>query len=121
MATTPIFNASCSFPSTRGIDCKSYIGLRSNVSKVSVASSRIATSQRRNLVVRASESGNGHAKKLGMSDAECEAAVAAGNVPEAPPVPPKPAAPVGTPIIKPLVSIQVSYFHCEFALVALYR
>ncbi|AAF22911.1 Delta-aminolevulinic acid dehydratase 1 [Arabidopsis thaliana] len=102
MATTPIFNASCSFPSTRGIDCKSYIGLRSNVSKVSVASSRIATSQRRNLVVRASESGNGHAKKLGMSDAECEAAVAAGNVPEAPPVPPKPAAPVGTPIIKPL-------------------
>lgn len=91
------------------------------MSKVSVASSRIATSQRRNLVVRASESGNGHAKKLGMSDAECEAAVAAGNVPEAPPVPPKPAAPVGTPIIKPLVSIQVSYFHCEFALVALYR
>lgn len=75
------------------------------MSKVSIASSRIATSQRRNLVIRASESGNGHAKKLGMSDAECEAAVAAGNVPDAPPVPPKPAAPAGTPIVQPLVSI----------------
>ncbi|CAN7129904.1 unnamed protein product [Brassica rapa subsp. narinosa] len=98
MAST-LFNASCSFPSIKVIDCKSHVGLRSNVSQVRVASLPIATSQRRSLVVRAS---NGHAKKLGRSDAECEAAVAAGDVPEAPPVPPKPVAPAGTPVIQPL-------------------
>ncbi|XWS23723.1 hypothetical protein CRYUN_Cryun28dG0039700 [Craigia yunnanensis] len=37
-----------------------------------------------------------------MSIEECEATVVAGNVPEAPPVPPKPATPVGTPFIQPL-------------------
>lgn len=105
MAST-LFNASCSFPSIKVIDCKSHVGLRSNVSQVRVASLPIATSQRRSLVVRAS---NGHAKKLGRSDAECEAAVAAGDVPEAPPVPPKPVAPAGTPVIQPLVSILIPY------------
>lgn len=43
----------------------------------------------------------GRAKR---SDEECEAAVVAGNVPEAPPVPPTPAAPTGTPVVTPLVS-----------------
>ncbi|KAI4320536.1 hypothetical protein MLD38_034005 [Melastoma candidum] len=41
-------------------------------------------------------------KKLGLSDAECEAAVVAGNAAEAPPVPPKPVAPVGTPVVSSL-------------------
>ena len=45
-------------------------------------------------------------KKLGRSDAECEAAVVAGNVPEAPPVPPKPASPAGTPVVPLLVSVK---------------
>ena len=56
-------------------------------------------------MVRASERHDGHVKKIEMSIEECEAAVVAGNVPEAPPVPPKPAAPVGTPLIQPLVSV----------------
>ncbi|CAH2066422.1 unnamed protein product [Thlaspi arvense] len=98
---TPIFNASCSFSSSKVIDCKSYAGLRSPASKVRIASLPIAAIHRRSLVVRASES-NGQAKKLGRSDAECEAAVVAGKAPEAPPVPPKPAAPAGTPISQPL-------------------
>ncbi|GER37737.1 delta-aminolevulinic acid dehydratase, partial [Striga asiatica] len=55
---------------------------------------------RRALLVRASE--NGPIKKMGMSDVECEAAVVAGNVPEAPPVPPKPSSPAGTPAVAPL-------------------
>lgn len=41
---------------------------------------------------------DGRVKKIGKSDEECEAAVVAGNIPVAPPVPPKPAAPVGTPV-----------------------
>ncbi|XLT01068.1 hypothetical protein HN51_050419, partial [Arachis hypogaea] len=56
--------------------------------------------------VRASDSHNGnHAgllHKLGLSDAECEAAVVASNVPEAPPIPPKPASLVGTPVVPSL-------------------
>ncbi|KAL0326163.1 UNVERIFIED_CONTAM: Delta-aminolevulinic acid dehydratase 1, chloroplastic [Sesamum radiatum] len=55
------------------------------------------------LTVRAGETReNGPLKKMGMSDAECEAAVVAGNIPEAPPVPPKPAAPAGTPVVSSL-------------------
>lgn len=49
---------------------------------------------------------DGRVKKMGKSDEECEAAVVAGNIPEAPPVPPKPAAPVGTPVatfVSPLI------------------
>ncbi|KAI3464523.1 hypothetical protein Pfo_021186 [Paulownia fortunei] len=45
---------------------------------------------------------DGPVKKMGMSDEECEAAVVAGNIPEAPPVPPKPAAPAGTPDVSSL-------------------
>ncbi|GFS40112.1 aldolase superfamily protein [Actinidia rufa] len=41
-------------------------------------------------------------KKMGLSDAECEAAVVAGNVPKAPPVPPMPVAPAGTPVVPTL-------------------
>ncbi len=38
---------------------------------------------------------------------ECKAAVVAGNPPPAPPVPGKPKAPEGTPVITPLVCIVV--------------
>ncbi|KAI8005155.1 hypothetical protein LOK49_LG08G01589 [Camellia lanceoleosa] len=41
-------------------------------------------------------------RKMGLSDEECEAAVVAGNVPQAPPVPPKPAPPAGTPVVPAL-------------------
>ncbi|KAL4371754.1 hypothetical protein AHAS_Ahas06G0197400 [Arachis hypogaea] len=59
--------------------------------------------------VRASDSHNGnHAgllHKLGLSDTKCEATVVAGNVPEAPPVPPKLASPVGTLVVPSLASL----------------
>lgn len=59
----------------------------------------------RSLRVRASNTNdNVPMKKMGMSDEECEAAVVAGNIPEAPPAPSKPAAPAGTPVVPSLVS-----------------
>ncbi|GAA0175921.1 hypothetical protein Leryth_006273 [Lithospermum erythrorhizon] len=51
--------------------------------------------------IKASESKNGQIKSS-KSIEECEADVAAGNVPDAPRVPPKPAAPAGTPVVAPL-------------------
>ncbi|KAM7256805.1 hypothetical protein ACFE04_012546 [Oxalis oulophora] len=55
------------------------------------------------LVKAASQSHNGvPATKLGLTNAECEAAIVAGNVPDAPPPPPKPAAPAGTPVVPSL-------------------
>lgn len=58
------------------------------------------------LTIRAGESRDdgGHIKKTGKSNEECEAAVVAGNIPEAPPAPQKPAAPSGTPVVPSLVS-----------------
>ncbi|EPS73981.1 delta-aminolevulinic acid dehydratase, partial [Genlisea aurea] len=53
--------------------------------------------------IRASESGSGeHIKNVRLRDEEYEAAVVAGNIPEAPPVPPRAPAPSGTPIVSPL-------------------
>lgn len=52
--------------------------------------------------IRTEEKQNGPMQKMGSSNEECEATVAAGNVPEAPPVPPKAAAPFGTPLVTPL-------------------
>ena len=64
--------------------------------------------------VRASEThADGPTKKLGLSDAECEAAVVAGNVPEAPPIPSKPAAPSGSPVVPSLVNNFLSLFFCN--------
>ncbi|KAM0976486.1 hypothetical protein FF1_019459 [Malus domestica] len=51
--------------------------------------------------IRASD-GDGSIGKTRLSDAECEAAVVAGNPPQAPPAPPKPAAPAGTPVVSSL-------------------
>jgi hypothetical protein len=100
-----IFNAPCTVPAVEG---KNYFGLkpavnndlRFNVGK----KTSIIGCPKRVFTVRASEKKDGPIKKLGLSDAECEAAVVAGNVPEAPPVPPRPAAPAGTPVVPSLVS-----------------
>lgn len=63
----------------------------------------VINQKRRVLVVKASQSGNEWPiKKTQMSDAECEAAVVAGNAPLAPPVPPVPTSPSGTPVVSPL-------------------
>ncbi|GER49180.1 delta-aminolevulinic acid dehydratase [Striga asiatica] len=53
---------------------------------------------RRALMIKA-DYHDGSIKKTRMSDEECEAAVVAGNIPEAPPVPPKPSPPAGTPVV----------------------
>ncbi|KAL0438105.1 UNVERIFIED_CONTAM: Delta-aminolevulinic acid dehydratase 1, chloroplastic [Sesamum latifolium] len=82
-----------------------YVGLKplkvhQNILSVRPHSVKISP---RMLTVRAGETReNGPIKKMGKSDAECEAAVVAGNIPEAPPVPPKPAAPAGTPVVSSL-------------------
>lgn len=61
---------------------------------------------RRKVLIKSSrDNGSGNSKllnKTGKTCAECEAAVVAGNPPEAPPVLPKPAAPAGTPVISSL-------------------
>lgn len=75
----------------------------------------IINQNRRVLVVKASESKNEWPiKKTQMSDAECEAAVVAGNAPFAPPVPPVPASPSGTPVVSPLVSFIKSFVSFSF-------
>lgn len=91
-----------------GIDCQQHVGLKPSPSaKYSfLRAASKGQPSRRFLVIRASENHNDSTKKLGMTDAECEAAVVAGNVPEAPPVPPKSAAPAGTPVVPLLVSVQ---------------
>ncbi|KAJ6337400.1 hypothetical protein OIU76_007136 [Salix suchowensis] len=93
-----IFNAPCTVPAVKG---KNYFGLKPAVNndlRFDVGkTTSIVGCPKRVFTVRASEKKDGPLKKLGLNDAECEAAVVAGNVPEAPPVPPRPAAPAGTP------------------------
>lgn len=108
MAST-IFSSPCTVPATKGLDCKAYLSLKPTTNNLRFSKTSAKVFSKRALIVRASESEDGHTKKLGMTDAECEAAVVAGNVPEAPPVPPKPAAPAGTPVVPSLVSFICVY------------
>lgn len=104
MAST-VLNAPNSVQRINGLDWGSYVGLKRspNSNFLCVRTSANVRSPRL-FVVGASEERDAHMKKLGRSDAECEAAVVAGNIPEAPPVPPKPASPAGTPVVPLLVS-----------------
>ncbi|CAH9062057.1 unnamed protein product [Cuscuta epithymum] len=54
------------------------------------------------LIKSSSNNGSGSSLRSKNTCADCEAAVVAGNIPEAPPVPPKPAAPAGTPSVTSL-------------------
>jgi porphobilinogen synthase len=100
-----IVNVPCNFQAIKGLDCHNYVGLKpSTNSKFSCVKTAIRVRPQHLFVVRASEKHDGPIQKMGLSDAECEAAVVAGNVPEAPPVPPKPAAPAGTPVVPSFVS-----------------
>lgn len=107
-----MMNAPCSVRSAKGIDCHNLSGLKPKTS-LRFNSVRTAVNPRRLLVVRASEKNKESIKKLGMTDAECEAAVVAGNVPEAPPVLPKPASPAGTPVVSSLVRIDILTFETD--------
>lgn len=101
-----VYHAPCGVPSIKPVDCKNYGGLRPS-SLVSLRFDGVKTTLKaRRFVVKASETHDGPMRKLGRSDAECEAAVVAGNIPEAPPVPPTPAAPARTPVVPSLVSLH---------------
>lgn len=104
-----MFCAPCSVRATKGLNCQNYVGLRLNTdlklsASVTIKSMKNGQSSRRLFIVRAGEKRDEYLQKLGMSNEEHEAAVVAGNVPEAPPIPPKPAAPAGTPVVSSLVS-----------------
>lgn len=102
-------NAPITVRPVKGLDCENYVGLETPRNfKLNIARTAGKSQPSRLFVVRSSERQNvsGTTKKLGLSDAECEAAVVAGNVPEAPPVPPKPESPAGTPVVPSLVSID---------------
>lgn len=101
LMASSVFHAPCGAPSIKQLECQKYVGLRPSVTlRFNCVKTKTVTARR--LVVTASKSHDGASKKLGISDAECEAAVVAGNIPEAPPVPPKPAAPAGTPVVPSL-------------------
>ncbi|XP_040998259.1 delta-aminolevulinic acid dehydratase, chloroplastic-like [Juglans microcarpa x Juglans regia] len=98
-----IVNVSCNVQGIKGLDFQNYVGLKASTnSKLNCVKTAIKALPPRFLVVRASERQDGPIKKMGLSDAECEAAIVAGKVPEAPPVPPKPVAPTGTPVVHSL-------------------
>ncbi|XP_050233659.1 delta-aminolevulinic acid dehydratase, chloroplastic-like [Mercurialis annua] len=105
MASTILSSSpSITAPAIKCLDCKNCVGLKPNVKnlRLNCGKSFGKECSKRIFIVRASEKHSGPFKKLGISDAECEAAVVAGNVPEAPPVPPIPAAPTGTPVVPSL-------------------
>ncbi|KAL6217104.1 hypothetical protein ACLB2K_010321 [Fragaria x ananassa] len=86
----------------KGLD---YVGFRpSRPLKLNSGRTQFDPRPLRRLIVRAAD-GDGQVGKTRMSDAECEAAVVAGNVPQAPPAPPKPAPPAGTPVV-PLLPLS---------------
>ncbi|KAF5942317.1 hypothetical protein HYC85_019959 [Camellia sinensis] len=94
-----VVNLPCNVGAIKGLDCANYVGLKPSVNHnfVCVRPQSKACNRRRLLIVRASETRDGPMRKMGLSDEECEAAVVAGNVPQAPPVPPKPAPPAWNP------------------------
>ncbi|XP_024990134.1 delta-aminolevulinic acid dehydratase, chloroplastic isoform X1 [Cynara cardunculus var. scolymus] len=95
MAST-IANMPLNVGTIKGLDCRSYGNFKPNALPIRPSVSTLP--YRCMFVVKASTS-DGPMKKLGRSDAECEAAVVAGNIPEAPPVPPIPSSPAGTPVV----------------------
>ncbi|KAF8399246.1 hypothetical protein HHK36_015111 [Tetracentron sinense] len=90
------------------LDGQNYVGLKPSTTQKFISAGRaIKTHSRSLFIVRASEKRDESLKdlkKMGLSDEECEAAVVAGNAPDAPPVPPKAVAPARTPVVPSLVS-----------------
>ncbi|KAJ4844740.1 Delta-aminolevulinic acid dehydratase 1, chloroplastic [Turnera subulata] len=105
-AASTMFNGgACMAPAAAAAMKNNHVALRptvNNSNRRDLALMKKACRNKRLFVVRAGESHDSPIKKLGLSDAECEAAVVAGNVPETPPVPPKPASPAGTPVVPSL-------------------
>ncbi|XP_068643060.1 delta-aminolevulinic acid dehydratase, chloroplastic [Aristolochia californica] len=95
--STPATNCS----PIKNLDGPSQVGLKFLAKKKFL--SVIKSKKPRIAVIRASEKGDAHVQSSGLSIEECEAAVVDGNPPEAPPVPPKAAAPAGTPVVPSLL------------------
>ncbi|CAI9299776.1 unnamed protein product [Lactuca saligna] len=95
-----IVNMPLNVGTIRGLDCRTYGNLKNTLP---IQPSASTLPHRRMLVLKASIN-DGPMKKMGRSDAECEAAVVAGNIPEAPPVPATPSSPAGTPVVPSLLS-----------------
>ena len=97
--------------SIRKLEGQSYVGLRPTTNRRLVrAACRIKLSHPVS-VIRANDDREASVKSSGMSIEECEAAVVAGNAPQAPPPRPTPAAPAGTPVVSSLVrsGLQFSF------------
>ncbi|CAN1240378.1 Delta-aminolevulinic acid dehydratase 1, chloroplastic [Linum grandiflorum] len=100
MAST-ILHAPSVIPVVKRLDCNCY--------KPTLGSLRFAISNNKSIAVShptkrqfTAYATSDIPVKTGLSDAECEAAVAAGKVPDAPPVPPMASAPAGTPLVNTL-------------------
>ncbi|KAK9107201.1 hypothetical protein Syun_023212 [Stephania yunnanensis] len=104
MAFTSISVAPSNAGGASGLHCvRNYTGLRPSTGlRLFNAGISIKRSSRSLVVIRASDAGEVSLKKTGLSIEECEAAVVAGNGPEAPPATPKAAAPAGTPLVQSL-------------------
>lgn len=102
MASTMLKSANCSVSGAVRLD---YVGLKpSEVPwKVLCVRPRSIKNVQRKQAIAACDKRDSAPLKMGMSDVECEAAVVAGNIPVAPPIPPKPGAPAGTPVVPSLV------------------
>ncbi|KAI3991821.1 hypothetical protein MKX01_038219 [Papaver californicum] len=101
MASTMMAVSPSNFSTIRELKGQSHTGLKMNANQVyfntgGVIKIRSLSSRS---IIKASNEKEALPKKLGLTDEECEAAVVAGNAPEAPPVPPKQAAPAGTPLV----------------------
>ncbi|KAI3834051.1 hypothetical protein MKX03_033013 [Papaver bracteatum] len=101
MASTMISVSPSNFATIRELKAQTHAGLKLNGRTNQVyfnTGGMIKVRSSSRLIIKASNEKESSLKKLGLTDEECEAAVVAGNAPEAPLVPPKPAAPAGTPL-----------------------
>ncbi|XXG79891.1 hypothetical protein AAC387_Pa09g0861 [Persea americana] len=88
--------------SIRKLEGQSYVGLRPTTNRRLVRAARRIKLSHPVSAIRANDDREASVKSSGMSIEECEAAVVAGNAPQAPPPRPTPAAPAGTPVVSSL-------------------
>lgn len=92
------------------LEGQSYVGLRRSTNRRFVPAACRIKLPHPVSVIRANDDREASVKSSGMSIEECEAAVVAGNIPQAPPPPPRVAAPAGTPAVSSLVRSGLHFF-----------
>lgn len=105
---TSIFISSTSANIVGGLGIQSQVKLRRPTDRHFLLAGQ-TFKPRRIMVVRASDRNDLPVKSSGLSNDECEAAVVAGNIPEAPRTPLKAAAPAGTPVVPSLVCVITKF------------